>query len=196
MNDNERVEMEKEIDSYNGWMENSSGHQVKDINDLLEDDGDIYDVFVEIELVNGKKIKLKNHCKESFDKQFYAGDAMMVVDNLLNITRYDDEDCHHQITIPLSSVCCIDGYSKRIDWKAYDEERKDISPKNTKKAKEIDWEQRRYEIAKDFLAGMFAGQIEYVTIDGVKTKLWDAAVWYADAMIYTLQNQIQLETTK
>ncbi len=60
--------------------------------------------------------------------------------------------------------------------------------------KDIDWEQRRYEIAKDVLCGMFAGQVQSmdITQDGktVHLKTQQAAVWMADALIYYLKNGI------
>ena len=56
--------------------------------------------------------------------------------------------------------------------------------------KEIDWEQRRYEIAKDALCGMLAGDKKSfkVTKNG-KTYFAaapEAAVWYADCLIFEL----------
>lgn len=56
--------------------------------------------------------------------------------------------------------------------------------------KEIDWEQRRYEIAKDVLSGMLAGDKKSfkVTKDGETAFVGpvEAAVWYADNLIFNL----------
>lgn len=60
--------------------------------------------------------------------------------------------------------------------------------------KEIDWEQRRYEIAKEVLSGMMAGRVQSTKIiqNGKSTiyRPQEAAVWYADALIYHLKNGI------
>lgn len=67
--------------------------------------------------------------------------------------------------------------------------------------KEIDWEQRRYEIAKDALAGMFAGQVHHFSLKAANGYFSNvppqqAAVWYADALIYTLKHQKELEISE
>ena len=60
--------------------------------------------------------------------------------------------------------------------------------------KEIDWEQRRYEIAKEVLSGMLAGDKKSfkITKDGETSFVGptEAAVWYADDLIFnSLQNK-------
>lgn len=64
--------------------------------------------------------------------------------------------------------------------------------------KEIDWEQRRYEIAKDVLAGMIAGNVHHLEMTAKNghfpnATIQQASVWYADALIYTLKHQKELE---
>lgn len=64
--------------------------------------------------------------------------------------------------------------------------------------KEIDWEQRRYEIAKDVLAGMIAGNVHHLEMTAKNghfpnATIQQAAVWYADELIYTLKHQKELE---
>ena len=53
------------------------------------------------------------------------------------------------------------------------------------KSKEIDWEQRRYEIAKDALAALFSNP----TIGGVYASYPKFAVDYADALIEELKKK-------
>lgn len=67
--------------------------------------------------------------------------------------------------------------------------------------KHIDWEQRRYEIAKDVLAGMLAGQVLHCSLKAANGYFSNvppqqAAVWYADALIYTLKHQKELEISE
>ena len=59
---------------------------------------------------------------------------------------------------------------------------------------EPDWERRRYEAAKDILGSLLAAKIQAVDMEenGEKKRLnlAQAAVWYADALIYYLRNGI------
>ena len=52
-------------------------------------------------------------------------------------------------------------------------------------AKQIDWEQRRYEIAKDALAALLSN----FTIGGVYASYSKVAVDYADALIEELKKK-------
>lgn len=52
-------------------------------------------------------------------------------------------------------------------------------------SKEIDWEQRRYEIAKDALAALLSNP----TIGGVYASYSKVAVNYADALIEELKKK-------
>lgn len=64
--------------------------------------------------------------------------------------------------------------------------------------KEIDWEQRRYEIAKEALARLIESNTTEVSVvvhsNGVSNEVTyrnqpEAAVWYADALICALKNE-------
>ncbi len=57
--------------------------------------------------------------------------------------------------------------------------------KASEKPKEIDWEQRRYEIAKDMLSAMYE-QDDYAASCDIKTTV-NGAVLYADALIEELK---------
>lgn len=54
--------------------------------------------------------------------------------------------------------------------------------------KEIDWEQRRYEIAKDALCRMLAGDKKSFDSETPFATPIKAAVWYADCLIYELKH--------
>ncbi len=64
--------------------------------------------------------------------------------------------------------------------------------------KEIDWEQRRYEIAKEALARLIESKTTEVSVvvhsNGERNVVTyrnqpEAAVWYADALICALKNK-------
>lgn len=69
---------------------------------------------------------------------------------------------------------------------------------NSAKTKDIDWEQRRYEIAKEALARLIATNTTEVRCivyaNGERNVVTyrnqpEAAVWYADALICALKNK-------
>lgn len=109
------------------WMEDSSGFDEKNISivDLIEDNGDIYEVIVVIHLMNGEQITLRNHCYESFTGKRYCGDVMFYQGRAdLSLTIEDDDYIEIDIVdspylrffIPLSSICYIETRSVDLNW--------------------------------------------------------------------------------
>ena len=54
--------------------------------------------------------------------------------------------------------------------------------------KEIDWEQRRYEIAKDILTAWYSNSDRWTSV-GIPKDDSEAAVRYADALIKALKEK-------
>ena len=106
------------------WMMDSSGYEETNITiaDLIEDDGDIYEVYVAIHLMNGECILLRNHCFQSFVGKTYFGDHAMydpvADDDCIEVVCFDfDANDHtHDFQVPLSSICCIEAYHIRLNW--------------------------------------------------------------------------------
>ena len=94
------------------------------LDDLIEENGDdAYEVIVDIHLINGDVVTLKNECLRSFERKRYMG-AEIELDfgpgNVMaNISTYDS--VYHSISIPISSICWIDSHSEDIDWEKYKE---------------------------------------------------------------------------
>ena len=124
MTDKERKSMMKEIENCRKWMIDTSGYSEEDLTvvDLIEDDGDIYEAFVAIHLINGECILLRNHCFRSFMGKTYFGDHAMydpvIDDDCIEVVCFDFEanDHTHDFQVPLSSICCIETYHIRLNW--------------------------------------------------------------------------------
>ena len=91
------------------------------LDDLIENSEDVYDVIVDIHLINGDIVTLKNECLRSFEWKRYMG-AEIELDSgpgnvIVNIYTYDS--VYHSISIPISSICWIDSHSEAIDWEEY-----------------------------------------------------------------------------
>ena len=92
------------------------------LDDLIENSGDdAYEIIVDIHLINGDVVTLKNECLRSFEKKRYMG-AEIELDSgtgnvIANIYTYDS--VYHSISIPISSICWIDSHSEEIDWEEY-----------------------------------------------------------------------------
>ena len=105
-------------------MMDSSGYEETNITiaDLIKDDGDIYEAFVAIHLINGECILLRNHCFQSFVGKTYFGDHAMygcvTDDDSIDVVCYDFDaiDSVHDFQVPLSSICCIETYHIRLNW--------------------------------------------------------------------------------
>ena len=124
MTKKEREALIETIEECRKWMMDSSGYEEENITiaDLIEDDGDIYEAFVAIHLINGECILLRNHCFQSFVGKTYFGDYAMydrvTDDDCIDVVCFDFEanDHTHDFQVPLSSICCIEAYHIRLNW--------------------------------------------------------------------------------
>lgn len=124
MTKKEREALIETIEECHKWMMDSSGYEETNITiaDLIEDDGDIYEAFVAIHLINGECILLRNHCFQSFVGKTYFGDYAMydrvTDDDCIDVVCFDFEanDHTHDFQVPLSSICCIEAYHIRLNW--------------------------------------------------------------------------------
>ena len=124
MTKKERESLIETIEETRQWMMDSSGYDETKVTiaDLIEDDGNIYEAFVAIHLINGECILLRNHCYESVVSKKYLGDYAMydyVTDNdYIEVVCYDFDavDSVHDFQVPLSSICCIETYHIRLNW--------------------------------------------------------------------------------
>lgn len=96
------------------------------LDDLIENSNDVYEIIVDIHLINGDVVTLKNECLRSFERKRYMG-AEIELDSgpgnvMANISTYDP--VYHSISIPISSICWIDSHSEDIDWENIKEKNK------------------------------------------------------------------------
>ena len=122
MNDKYIAQIAKELTDCFEWM-HRAGINNKDVtlDELIECIYDAYDVIVDIHLINGDVLTIRNECVRSFEAKKYIG-AMSESDfsdgNIIaEIYTYIPE--YHSIRIPLTSICWIDSHTKNIDWEAY-----------------------------------------------------------------------------
>ena len=124
MTKKEREALIETIEECRKWMMDSSGYEETNITiaDLIKDDGDIYEAYVAIHLINGECILLRNHCFQSFVGKTYFGDHAMYDrvrdDDCIDVVCFDFEanDHTHDFQVPLSSICCIEAYHIRLNW--------------------------------------------------------------------------------
>ena len=124
MTKKEREALIETIEDCRKWMMDSSGYEATNITiaDLIKDDGDIYEAFVAIHLINGECILLRNHCFRSFVGKTYFGDHAMYDrvrdDDCIDVVCFDFDanDSVHDFEVPLSSICCIETYHIRLNW--------------------------------------------------------------------------------
>ena len=126
MSDKYIEQIAKELNDKYEWMKDTISI-VADTNitldDLIENSDDVYEVIVDIHLINGDIVTLKNECLRSFERKRYMG-AEIELDSesgniMVNIDTYDS--VYHSISIPVSSICWIDSHSEEIDWEEYKE---------------------------------------------------------------------------
>ena len=125
MSDKYIEQIAKELNDKYEWMKDPISI-VADTNitldDLIENSGDdAYEIIVDIHLINGDVVTLKNECLRSFERKRYMG-AEIELDSepgnvMANINTYDS--VYHSISIPISSICWIDSHSEEIDWEEY-----------------------------------------------------------------------------
>lgn len=123
------AQIAKELTEYMEWMTDSLSKEVTDaaLDDLIEDSGDVYEVIVDIHLINGDVVTLRNECLISFDEKRYMGANVVLDLNNGNIIA-DISVCipyYQSIKIPLTSICWIDSYTESVNWKKY-KRRKEI----------------------------------------------------------------------
>ena len=126
MSDKYIEQISKELNDRYEWMKDPISIVADDnitLDDLIENSDDVYDVIVDIHLINGDIVTIKNECLRSFERKCYSG-AEIEFDSgpgniMLNIYTYDS--VYHSISIPISSICWIDSHSEEIDWEEYKE---------------------------------------------------------------------------
>lgn len=123
MEDEHIKQIAKEFTEYMEWMRDSLSKEVTDaaLDELIEDSGDVYEAVVDIHLINGDVVTLRNECLISFDKKRYLGanveldlnNGNIIADISVYIPFY------RSIKIPLTSICWIDSHIEAINWEKY-----------------------------------------------------------------------------
>ena len=122
MNDKYIAQIAKELTDCLDWMyESCTANADATLDELIECSDDVYEVIVDIHLINGDVLTIRNECVRSFEAKKYMG-AMLESDfsdgNIIaEIYTYIPE--YHSIRIPLTSICWIDSHKENIDWKEY-----------------------------------------------------------------------------
>lgn len=121
MKDEHIVQMAKELKEVFGWMQDSSAVNADTLDELIEESGDIYEVVVDIHLMNGDVVTFDNDCIGGFEKKEYTG-AHLGCDfsdgNIMAII-FSYVPTYRVFKIPLTSICWIGAYSKEINWEEY-----------------------------------------------------------------------------
>ena len=129
MKDEHIAQIAKELTEYMEWMTDSLSKEVTDaaLDDLIEDSGDVYEVVVDIHLINGDVVTLQNECLISFDEKRYMGANVVLDLNNGNIIADISVAIpyYRSIKIPLTSICWIDSRTENVNWEKY-KRRKEI----------------------------------------------------------------------
>ena len=122
MNEKYIAQIAKELTDCFEWM-HRAGINNKDVtlDELIECIYDAYEVIVDIHLINGDVLTIRNECVRSFEAKKYMGamtesdfsDGNIIAEIYIYIPEY------HSIRIPLTSICWIDSHTENIDWEAY-----------------------------------------------------------------------------
>lgn len=116
------AQIAKELTDLLDWMrESCTSNADVTLDELIECSDDIYEVIVDIHLINGDVLTIRNECVRSFEAGQYMG-AMSESDfSDGNIIAEICTFCkkYHSIIIPLTSICWIDSHTENIDWEAY-----------------------------------------------------------------------------
>lgn len=119
MNDKYIAQIAKELTDCLDWMhESCTANADVILDELIECSDDIYEVIVDIHLINGDVLTIRNECVRSFEAKKYMG-AMSESDfsdgNIIaEISTFSPE--YHSIRIPLTSICWIDSHTENINW--------------------------------------------------------------------------------
>ena len=122
MNDKYIAQIAKELTDLLDWMRESciSNADVT-LDELIECSDDTYEVIVDIHLINGDVLTIRNECVRSFEAKEYMGATLESDSGDGNIIVEIQTFNHisHFISIPLTSICWIDSHTENIDWEAY-----------------------------------------------------------------------------
>lgn len=122
MNDKYIAQIAKELTDYLDWMhESCTANADVTLDELIECSDDIYEVIVDIHLINGDVLTIRNECVRSFEAKKYMGamsesdfsDGNFIAEIYTFIPEY------HSIRIPLTSICWIDSHTENINWEKY-----------------------------------------------------------------------------
>lgn len=121
MKDEHIAQMVKELKEVFEWMRDSSAVNADTLDELIEDSGDIYEVILDIHLMNGDVVTLRNECVDGFEKKEYTGAELECdfSDGNIIAAIYGFSPEYHSIRIPLTSICWMDAHTENIDWKEY-----------------------------------------------------------------------------
>lgn len=91
------------------------------LDELIKRPVSYFEIFVDIHLINGDVVTLRNDCIGGFEHKRYTGATLDSVfsdgEIMLKVSTF--EDVVHVMTIPLTSICWIDSRYELVDWKAY-----------------------------------------------------------------------------
>lgn len=121
MKDEHIAQMAKELKEVFGWMQDSSAVNADTLDELIEYSGDICEVVLDIHLINGDVVTLRNECVDGFEKKQYAGAELFcdLSDGNIIVEIYGYSPKYHSIRIPLTSICWMDAHTEDIDWQKY-----------------------------------------------------------------------------
>ena len=115
------AQIAKELKQVFGWMQDSSAVNADTLDELIEESGDIYEVVVDIHLMNGDVLTFDNDCIGGLEKKQYTGAYLDCDFSNGNIIAeiYVHSPKYHSIRIPLTSICWIDSHTEDINWEKY-----------------------------------------------------------------------------
>lgn len=91
------------------------------LDDLIKRPVSYCEIFVDIHLINGDVVTLRNDCIGGFEHKRYTGATLdsdfSDGEIMLKVSTYGDDV--HVMAIPLTSICWIDSRHELVDWKAY-----------------------------------------------------------------------------
>ena len=122
MNDKYIAQIAKELTDCLDWMQEScTANADVTLDELIECSDDIYEVIVDIHLINGDVLTIRNECVRSFEEEKYMGatsESDFSDGNIIaEIETLTPE--YHSIRIPLTSICWIDSHTENINWEKY-----------------------------------------------------------------------------
>lgn len=115
------AQMVKELKEVFEWMQDASAVNADTLDELIEESGDIYEIILDIHLINGEVVTLRNDCVGGFEKKCYTGaylDCDFSDGNII-AAIYEHSPKFHSMRIPLTSICWMDAHTEDIDWKEY-----------------------------------------------------------------------------